>query len=80
MTSGNSKYFLNKTNNYVEYYQNNSSVLRRWYYRDNMWYEFYPDYSSSTLGKMMRTGRSNFKPLKPIKYYYTDEYGFQMCY
>ena len=73
MTNSN-KYFVNKTNNYVEYYQNNSSVLRRWYYRDNLWHEFYPDYSSSTLGKMIQTGRKHFKPLYPKKYKYVNEY------
>lgn len=75
-----SHFNINKTNNYIEYYETNGYLLRRWYLRNNMWYEYYPDYNSSTLGKMIKTGRFNSKPLKPIKYYYYNEYGQQLYY
>lgn len=66
-----------ENNNYTEFYERNSNVIRRWKfnYRDNLWYEFCPDYTNLTIGRFLKTGRSNYKPLIPIKYEYIDNYG-----
>lgn len=73
----NSKYKINNNNNYIEFY--NKNIIRRWYYNnyDNLWYEFCPDYSHN-LGKYIKTGRSNYKPVEPIIYTYnsTNNYSF----
>ena len=76
------EYKVSYNNNYVEFYQNAGNVLRRWKfnYRDNTWYEFYPDYSNSTLGRFVKTGRYSSKPLKPIKYSYYTDYGERIYY
>lgn len=69
-------------NNYTEFYQTDSNIIRRWKFdfRDNLWYEFCPDYNNLTVGCFLKTGRSNYEPLIPIKYSHIDNNGYSNYY